>query len=410
MVVILTVMIGRMIQLSIDQLQIQAGTSWTVLSRPGKQAQKYVDQCYASHTWAFLDCIGSHIQLEPTTWTRPQCLGDQFIMDHVAHLFGIKPIELVYLQRVRLFLGVTTLADISLSDGKTLCQWWAVVEVNENPGKPVFRFPIKNALGHQMASQPGGNGLYKCALHPLKLRYWNDPWDDGTKDASTKCGIQLWTPTTASYTCGSMDTYVCINANTDINISTDLYAYSSTACFPLDAFQYLDIYNVRFFMLANGYAKMQRSRATIPEHVREMKTMNQGVDQIEQSETSIARAIWEGKAILMGTDGSVQDPIASYSFVISISQTDVKTNVRGGGFLPPTAQYLDPYSKHPEAAALLYGLTWIQKLLCKFPNHTDTNPPPLLIPIDNNDGVVKDVHCTINAQTPLIQHPSSNPN
>jgi hypothetical protein len=72
----------------------------------------------------------------------------------------------------------------------------------------------------------------------------------------------------------------------------------------------------------------------------------------------------------------------------------MKTTVRGGGFLPPTAQYLDPwYSKHPEATALLAGgLTWIQKLLRKFPNHsTDTNPPPLLIPV-GNDGVVNDVH------------------
>jgi hypothetical protein len=41
----------------------------------------------------------------------------------------------------------------------------------------------------------------------------------------------------------------------------------------------------------------------------------------------------EGKAI-MGTEGSAQDPVATYSFVISISRTDVKTNVKGGGFLP----------------------------------------------------------------------------
>jgi hypothetical protein len=137
-----------------------------------------------------------------------------------------------------------------------------------------------------------------------------------------------------------------------------------------------------------------------------MKTMNRGVEQNEQSETSIARAIWEGTAI-MGTDGSVRDPIAPYSFVISISRTDVKTTVRGGGFLPPTAHYLDPYSKHPKAAALLAGLTWIQKFLRKFPNHTDTNPPPLLIPIDN-DGVVKDVHRTISAQrTPTYNIVSS---
>jgi hypothetical protein len=89
--------IGRMIQTSIDQLQIQAGTSWAVLSRPGKhQARKYgVDQCYASHTWAFLDRIGSYVRLELTTWTRPQRVGDQFIMDDVANLSGIKPIKLV---------------------------------------------------------------------------------------------------------------------------------------------------------------------------------------------------------------------------------------------------------------------------------------------------------------------------
>jgi hypothetical protein len=67
----------------------------------------YVDQCYTSHTLAILDHIGSHIRLEPTTWTRPQRVGDRFIMDDVANLSGIKPIELVYVQqRVRLFLGV----------------------------------------------------------------------------------------------------------------------------------------------------------------------------------------------------------------------------------------------------------------------------------------------------------------
>jgi hypothetical protein len=138
-------------------------------------------------------------------------------------------------------------------------------------------------------------------------------------------------------------------------------------------------------------------RGIMPAHVSEMKIMNRNVEHNVELE-EVANAIWEGKAI-MGTDGSVRDPTATYSFVISISRTDVKTNVRGGGFLPPTAKYLDPYSKRPEAAALLAGLTWIQKLLRKFPNHTDTDPPPLQIPIDN-DGVVQDVHRIINAQTP----------
>jgi hypothetical protein len=57
-------------------------------------------------------------------------------MDDVAKLPGIKPIELVYVQHVRLFLGVTTLADISSSDGKTICDW--ALSVDENPRKPVF--------------------------------------------------------------------------------------------------------------------------------------------------------------------------------------------------------------------------------------------------------------------------------
>jgi hypothetical protein len=74
--------------------------------------------------------------------------------------------------------------------------------------------------------------------------------------------------------------------------------------------------------------------------------------------------------------------------------------VKGGGFLPPTAQYLDPYSKHPKAAALLAGLTWIQELLRQFPNHTGSNPLPVPIPPVDNEGVVKDVHRIINAQTP----------
>jgi hypothetical protein len=50
---------------------------------------------------------------------------------------------------------------------------------------------------------------------------------------------------------------------------------------------------------------------------------------------------------------------------------DVKAQVKGGGFLPPTATYLDPYSKRPEAAALLAGLSWIDDLLRQFPNHTE---------------------------------------
>jgi hypothetical protein len=46
---------------------------------------------------------------------------------------------------------------------------------------------------------------------------------------------------------------------------------------------------------------MKRSQATIPEHVViKLQNMNCGMWQNEMSKTTIARAIWEGKAI-MGT-------------------------------------------------------------------------------------------------------------
>jgi hypothetical protein len=95
------------------------------------------------------------------------------------------------------------------------------------------------------------------------------------------------------------------------------------------------------------------------------------------------------------------DPLATYSFVISLSQIKVATCAKGGGFLPTMAKYLDPYSQRTEAAALLAGLCWIKALLTHFPNPTHNNPPSPPIPIDNK-AVVTDVNRTINLLTPTF--------
>ena len=129
--------------------------------------------------------------------------------------------------------------------------------------------------------------------------------------------------------------------------------------------------------------------------------MNRGVKTTLPMDV-IAQAIWKGHAIL-GTDGSVKGDIATYSWVLSITSTNVTTDVQGGGFLPPTAQYLQPYSKRPEAAALFAGLSWINVLLQAYPN-ANLSPaahPTLPIPVDN-EAVVKDLLHTINAQTPTF--------
>jgi hypothetical protein len=96
--------VGKMIQTWIGHLQLQAGTLWPVLSQNGNKVCMYIDPCYVSHAWVFLDSIGYHIRLDPKVWMQLQRNGDSFIMEDVAHLPGIKPINLVHVQRVRLHL------------------------------------------------------------------------------------------------------------------------------------------------------------------------------------------------------------------------------------------------------------------------------------------------------------------
>lgn len=117
----------------------QPRASWTVLSRPGEKVMQYVDPCYASHAGEFLDGINSHIWIEPTTWMHPQQMGDSFIMDDVANILPvIEKIDLVPIQWVCLFLGLTTCADISNSDSTALYEW--ALNATENPWQSVMCF------------------------------------------------------------------------------------------------------------------------------------------------------------------------------------------------------------------------------------------------------------------------------
>jgi hypothetical protein len=115
---------------------------------------------------------------------------------------------------------------------------------------PCFDPPTRTTTGIIVIATCVGSRLSDCATHPLKLMNWNDPWDDdGIKDASTMCGIQWLIPTMALYICGSMVAYECMNADANNAISTDMYFYSYTALFPLDASQSLAISSVEFSTL-----------------------------------------------------------------------------------------------------------------------------------------------------------------
>ena len=69
----------------------------------------------------FLYSIKSHIHLKPEQWICLQCEGDWIIMENAGNLHGIKPIELVYTQCIHVYLNVSTLADITTSNGKEIC-------------------------------------------------------------------------------------------------------------------------------------------------------------------------------------------------------------------------------------------------------------------------------------------------
>ena len=87
----------------------------------------------------------------------------------------------------------------------------------------------------------------------------------------------------------------------------------------------------------------------------------------------------------MGTDGSIKNGVATYAWVLSTTNLYIEADVKGGGFLPPTAQYAEHQSKHLEAAALYAALTWIKYILKLYPNQhpTTTTPPPLSISLDS---------------------------
>jgi hypothetical protein len=385
--------VGRMFQFSLEHLQLQSGVSWPVLSKPGHKQRLYVDPCHLTNTWAFLDSVGSHIRLEPEQWIRTQRTGDTFIMESISNLHNIKPIELVHAQRCRLYLGVTTLADISTSNGRRLCEW--AINGNQPHRTPTFRFP------RQSNPSPTVWNTWKqvlrrcyCTQRDMTLDHPLGLWYRG-------CITQVWDSVIDPHT-----SLLYVYSERKVRIyerrgrSQKQYRFlrpHTTASFPLGCVP-ITIDHQSGYLITLGYATITTPTIAPPEHIIEMRLLNRGVTS-NTPEAIVAQAIWDGHAI-MGTDGSVKDDIATYSWVISTTNDTIGADVKGGGFLPPTAQYMDHYSKRPEAAALFAGLSWIHALLKRYP---DTNPetgptPSLPIPVDNK-AVILDVHRTIDDLT-----------
>ena len=117
--------VGKMLNISCNHLQLQASVPWPVLSCPCYQQCKYVDPCYLSHLWNFLDDIDFHLHFDPDPWLKPQCQANTFIMDELSFLPSITTNELYQAQWCHsLYLGATTMADIcTTTNGLSICAW-----------------------------------------------------------------------------------------------------------------------------------------------------------------------------------------------------------------------------------------------------------------------------------------------
>ncbi len=111
------------IVVSLDCLQLQAGTSWQVLSCKGSLVRTYVNWCWASHMWEFNDCYNLTIHCEDKPWLLPQQEHDQFIMEALTDIAEAMKKQLRGTKCCQWYLQVMTLADISNSGGTHLAEW-----------------------------------------------------------------------------------------------------------------------------------------------------------------------------------------------------------------------------------------------------------------------------------------------
>jgi hypothetical protein len=132
-------LVGNNISVELDCLQLQAGTSWRVLSREAKLVRSYIDKCWASQLWEFNDTCGLTVQQEDKAWMLPQREHDQFIMEALTDLPQATTARLRGAQCCHLYLQVTTLVDITNSAGTHLSDWitnWKYAQSLSASGKP----------------------------------------------------------------------------------------------------------------------------------------------------------------------------------------------------------------------------------------------------------------------------------
>lgn len=357
--------VGQTLNVELDLLQLQAGVSWDVLSRPGETVRHYVPACWAVHTWDFNDSCGITVARDAQPWLLPQRRHDKFIMEEIAALPNIKPLALKYAQRCRLYLGVTTLADISTSDGKALSNW-ALQHGTTNPRPTSLLYP------NQILPNTTVWNIFTALLHQCFTDGTNgtltQPMEQWYKGRLTQVWYQVYSPATKkvySYEQGSVREYI---KRRPTQTRFTYYKRSTTTTFPLDAIPISGRFEAGHFIPDARHQPSFIDPPTPTDTTAEKMTRTlHGVEFIVDI-VEVAYALWTGDAIIT-TDGSVQNDNGTYgiAILIHLSSPEPTLAVRLGGHIPALAEFLDMDSHRPEAAALLVSMFLVGTIMTQCP-------------------------------------------
>ena len=124
--------IGDTIIIQLRWYQHFAGVSYPLLEEP-KPSMKYIPSKWLLELRTFLSSLNGSINIPSETHLRRYRLHDEFIMEHAMTL-KFTNADLDHLNRIRLFLRITRLSDITSTDGTKL-----VIPKKRNPVPEDFR-------------------------------------------------------------------------------------------------------------------------------------------------------------------------------------------------------------------------------------------------------------------------------
>jgi hypothetical protein len=393
-------MTGQTISVSLDALQLQAGTTNKVLESPGGRAHEYVDRCWVQHKWEYNDNYGLTIRRDDDPWLLPQREHDVPLMDRISNLQTITKSQLKSVHRCRMYLQADSLADIVTSDGTKLAPFMsATAPPNVLARTSSIHFPTQAApdsktwkifvkMVRRAYCVNTTNDLRRTEGNSNELRSPLGKWYQGRIR-------QAWNQVydSATDTIYSFDaTHGCVREYGRRRRNMQRFSYrrnSEHATFPITALPISGTFQQGHFVIdSRSTAGVTYPPPTAPD--TSLQRMLRGL-RFFVTEQTLATAIWNGD-VHIGTDGSVANDDGTFGFAILIHLNAEEPTLAAshGGNMPPIAEFLEMDSHRPEAGALFAAVTFLESFLSRYPNPMQDPPDfPLQITLDNKS-VIQD--------------------